>query len=614
MARGIFVVASTALLATLAGGAAAFAAEFVVGPKDAVQAALDLAADDDVVRVKGVHEESIVISKRISLVGEGATLQGVGRGTTVLATLEAGAAGSTVSGFNFRFAEDGSNAVVVRSGADGVSFRDCRFKAVDGTAVVLEGVSGTVFEDCRFTGNDADILASSTGFSAAGSVHRRWRDVAVEAHDTVSLSDCTFTLGLGLALDLQRPVEDSLVLLDSKGVASVAPAGSLLQFCTVSRSGEGIRAQDADFLALSFVAVQGVRENALVLDGAGIRVEDCSVRVDRGEGIRVEGDDALLTRNRISGAVLGILVRGAAPSVTGNTVSRCEAGIVVDGFSTDSGATVSGNTVAEISGPGIMVGGCEGPDVSSNTLRGVSGYDFETGAPSGALSLYGCPDAVVDGNTVGDVDGGFGVLLEDCASFDVSYNTVRGTMLSGIVAVPGYSYYPLVLRTSLLPPVPEYYAAIEWNTVSDCGDSDGAGIALGGMDSVSVAGNLVLSSGGVGILLVNSTGCEVDGNDVRSTERDGIWLLGNGKTPHAVTGNVIASAGAEGIQSSTCSPTVIARNIVKSSVFLPLANEGSVDEDASTGNVNGKSVSIDPPDWDAVLPRERAGWGVKCTD
>jgi hypothetical protein len=180
----------------------------------------------------------------------------------------------------------------------------------------------------------------------------------------------------------------------------------------------------------------------------------------------------------------------------------------------------------------------------------------------------------------------------------IAYNSVKECQIAGIaVAADGfgfdyetYAYYVYDTSGRESEFSSNYVAS---NAVTNCGDSEGAGILIFDTAVVDVVYNFVKGGDGVGIAVLYSGEVNLAYNSVSAPSRDGILICEDKPDLQAivVVGNYVSKAGTEGIQNTGAGSeenggTVIAGNSVLKSGTLDYANNGFVNEESSTGNVN----------------------------
>ncbi len=603
--------AATLLLA----GSAVLGAEFIVKPGQSIQSKIDSASPGDTITIKkGVYGEDLYVNKQLFINGKGAVIDGLESSSHTL-YIDGSGGGTIVSGLTFRFHNgDLGSAVQVAMGATGVEFEKCVFKGAESDAVYLDGTTGVLFDRCQFTGNDGGISGWGE-VEEDRSIHRRWYAAAVDFDGTIWSHDSTYDLGQGVCITDGGAITLRVEGADL-GVANVVVSDTLtVQNSRLTRSRDGMQFGYADGALLSWVEGSRLRESFLDMTNAyGVDVQDCSVKTVGYDAIDIQGNLSTVSGCTVRGAQDGIDLYGSDLTVDGNDVGHCEWGIYVGASGGGGAATIQYNTIQEVPYQGLEVSGHFDPIVAYNVLDGVSGYDDWNGT-AGALTIDECDGAAVVFNQIGDVDGGYGILLEDCGYSYAVYNTVRTTVHAGIAATPYMYTYgsggggPPAL-TSALEILPGYYYenygnAAAYNTVIDCGADQGGAILFSEQEDFFIGFNTVVRAGGVGIYSWASADGTIVGNAVTQSDRDGIWVRVNYGPPVSVTGNTVTASGAEGIQTSTCTPTVVSGNTVYGSGYLNLANNGNIDTVNSTGNKNKAGGSIDPSNWYSVFPSER---------
>lgn len=240
-------------------------------------------------------------------------------------------------------------------------------------------------------------------------------------------------------------------------------------------------------------------------------------RVERSGAYGIRATDwqqSVIAGNTIdSAAVTGIYVSSGSGNpvqdvaVTGNTVRGTGTGGAIVVSNTAAGrngsVVISNNLIRVVDGEtGIYVGQTDGASVTGNTIATTR---HPTGGNAQGIQLQGCPDAVVTGNHLSDIDGdGIGV---DSGSTGVliAQNTVLDAARNGIAAASS----DIALRD---------------NRITGAGSAGLArtyAIRIGGNAvNVSCRGNVSRPGEGAGAeggiaVMEGSKGAWVTGNDLR---------------------------------------------------------------------------------------------------
>ncbi len=624
------------VLAGLAGTAATAlgATTWVVNAGSSVQAAIDGASAGDTIQIRGVHREAITVTKTLffTVGAAGGTLDGSSLGTTI-ATFSNGVTGCTFTGVTFRFGE--SNGVYMPDN-DSTSFTACTFKGMANAAIQVDFSDAVTIAFCNFRGNDTDIEGGAdTNLTLTSNKHRKSTGNAVNVWDSdMTMAGCTFDMARSTAIQLE-------------GNDTYSSVGT----SRVYRSEGGLNCSDVDGLGIGDLDGQWIRGSFFYdypgtgscigynyyynpyygyyqgncnnsLQNGGAAVADCAVTHVGNYGFRLYGDYASVDTSKvITGGGWAFRMDSYQGLIEDSSATNASQGIYLGGSNgSNDSMTVRRNTLTGVLREGILGRNIDSPDIADNLLSGVAG-----GYGGAAILFMRSPYASVTGNTVGDVDGGIGILIDGCDYGYVGRNTVKNTAAEGILG-RSYQYR---YRTNCT-----YYGywgcysyaygystegetiQISYNTVSSCGNSQSPAISVRYLNYGSVDNNVVASSGGVGIQLDHCDGTSVYRNTVTFAERDGIWNRYNWYyygAANTIDSNTVKWSGAEGIQISACHfysyGEVVSSNLVTASALQNLANEGYIDTASSTGNINGVGVSIDPASWYAIVPVERRLYG-----
>ncbi|MEU9065934.1 right-handed parallel beta-helix repeat-containing protein [Streptomyces sp. NPDC048306] len=362
--------------------------------------------------------------------------------------------------------------------ADGFTVRDVTVLDVpEAHAVELNAVRRARITDCLFDG-----VYVAPGVPAVPN-----------RHEAVQITGATN------AYNLPAPDYDGTPCVDV-----------LISGCTMRNSSSANAPFDAlcgDHYVASGDSPRPLHRNIRIL---GNRVESSGAY-----GVRAtDWQQSVIAGNTIdSAAVTGIYVSSGSGNplqdiaVTGNTVRGTGGGgaIVVSntGAGRNSSVVVSDNLVRGVDGEtGIYVGQTDGASVTGNTI-------VTTRHPSGGnaqgIQLQRCPDAVVTGNHLSDVDGdGIGV---DSGSTGVliAQNTVLDAARNGISAASSD-------------------VAVRDNRITGAGSAGQAGtyaVRIGGNAvNVSCRGNVSRPGEGTGAeagiaVMAGSRGAWITGNDLR---------------------------------------------------------------------------------------------------
>jgi large repetitive protein len=265
-----------------------------------------------------------------------------------------------------------------------------------------------VFSLAALAGTVASLAAA---FAAAGSPTRAQ---AVACGDTITQS-------VKLAADLTCTSQYALVVgadniaIDLGGHTITGRGENFGQFGIYDNGHGGLTVENG--------TIVGFGEGIYVLSAPGSSVTGVTARLNTGGIVLGFADDrATVTKDTVvadTGGTLGIGVAGSDSRVTKNTVSASsDFGIRMVG---DDGV-ISGNTVWS-SWSGIAVGGA-GNEVSKNLVEGSRGGD--------GIDLSGAQTGIVSGNTVTGNEAS-GIRVSDGSDGNtISKNTANGNTGTGI--------------------------------------------------------------------------------------------------------------------------------------------------------------------------------------
>jgi len=300
------------------------------GDHDTISAAIEAASEGDTILVApGAYAESVIITKAVTLSGDGA------RADVVISPLPEDAA-IEVS----QFGEQIPVAVRINEADVAIEHVSIEFPGGAGLALWLDGGNPTI-TDVKIKGADILMEAGSPTF----------RDSVIEAYFAVR--------------GASPLVEDSEIF----GHASVdGPGRTIIRHSTLHAGTSASDNATGSYEDNLFVGA------SLVVDtGSDMTVSGNSIRdiVDGEAGIEVvdDGSTAEITGNTVENANIGISIEvddGAASSVVGNTITGVRVGILVD---FDGVTRVEDNSITDASNFGIVLEGGQ-PSVAGNSVCG----------------------------------------------------------------------------------------------------------------------------------------------------------------------------------------------------------------------------------------------------
>jgi len=161
-----------------------------------------------------------------------------------------------------------------------------------------------------------------------------------------------------------------------------------------------------------------------------------------------------------------------------------------------------------------------GPDAKTNTITvlgrevTIKGFTIRGGRRGIAVSRGGT--AVIDGNTVENVAGDFGVQVSQSSSARIINNTIRNNPGNGInVSASSFAFIGFVttLETTARP-----------NTIQNNGT---AGINVGRSSAARIHGNTITDNKTAGVLVNRASQVDIGGNTISGNGGDGILVVGN---------------------------------------------------------------------------------------
>jgi hypothetical protein len=334
-----------------------------------IQGAVDVAADGDIIEVKGgTYEEAVVVTGKTGLVIRA-------KGKVVIDP--DGATGLTLDGCTDVRIE---KIRVVGAGPFGFHLVDstgceltkCRAEAIETDAIRADGGGGHLFEKCtvKFAGNDG---------------------IALGAEELTSVDDCTIT-------------KCKLLIVGGDGI-DINGSGNTVESCLALEPFDDGYEVDGTTVGVgnSFIACKAVKPgfsgfivtgtDTTVTDCKAIKVGDFGVGLANGSGHLIQGckfvkpgSDGILYDDPVTGATLdgnkvmkpqddGLDIEGANVVATGNKVSGAgDSGYEISGTDGD----YTGNSSTGAKDDGFVLAGT-GNTLSLNKAKGSKGFDlFDT--------------------------------------------------------------------------------------------------------------------------------------------------------------------------------------------------------------------------------------------
>ncbi len=553
---------------------AARADTFVVAPGDSIQAAIDGAAAGDTIVIKpGIYNESFTIAKTLTIKGSpGKTiLDGAGLGSFI-GDIASGVEGCVFTGLTFRWPDAGNCSLYGPAGHNGTVVTKCTFLGNPEEGVNFGGGDDLRVLKCTFRGNDGGVyIDAGTGHELSGNRHSAENDYGEESFGPFTAMKSFF----------DRTTTDS---------AYYAGATATLTGARVTRCYAGVDTGNGPtgVLVDRFTGT-AITNEFVYLDGTDCTIRDCRARNVADDAFRLSGSGGTIQDSTAWFPYSGVNLDGGGHTVTGNSLSMCYEGIYASNSPSGVGGTViENNSVRECWDYGVY-GNSFGGTVRGNRIWNIGAYGDQE---SGGVRIYRGDGALVEANSIGDVDGGSGVSVEYSDNVIVRDNEIEDVGFCGVFVRGQYTYYNYYLSTSGLE--------VRGNTIRGTSDPFSGAIELRGVSAGTVDGNTIADAGGTGIRLNGITATTISNNVIDGTTFDGIHLF-NDQTSgdNVISGNTVGGAGTEGIQNdaSPGAGTTITNNSVTGSGLAPFANAGTVNTGASTGN------SPQPADWNAIPPR-----------
>jgi len=390
-----------------------------------IQDAIDNASDGDTVFVySGVYNESILVDKRIDLVGGE-------RNTTIIQaaagyTLNITADGVHISAFTIRNGSYPYAAVILHKVAD-VSVSKCNFCGNDWRALFFSNSDNNTISRCRFTENEYAmgielrssndniisncIISNNQGgiylvqsdeniISNCNIYYNLWGGISLESssHDTISgnafVNDSIWIGGQTPAHFIHNIVNNTVnglplwylkekkgvIMEDMKivgGVILVNCSDMVLRNLTISKGGAGITAAYCRNITIRDCTIYDNGEGiSLYFSNNNIFV-DCDIYNNIDQGVTVTSSDGnIFSKCNIYYNKVGIDIMGSKNVVSACDISDNDMGVYVTGFFNK----ITRCNIENSSGWGIMLLVGSGNVITHNNFRGNRINAFFTNA------------------------------------------------------------------------------------------------------------------------------------------------------------------------------------------------------------------------------------------
>ncbi|HEX5010648.1 MAG TPA: right-handed parallel beta-helix repeat-containing protein [Planctomycetota bacterium] len=345
-------------LACLTAGAAAQTIHLVPQEHPTIQEAVDVAGANDIIIIgAGTYQEAVVVNAKSNLV-----IQGKGK---VVIDPPSGNTGLTLDGCNncnvekIRVAGGQPYGILLVDTTD-CGFSKCRVddSATDGIRV--EGGGDCSFDKCtvKNAGNDAISFTQSAGSFTHDNLVTKCKLIAaqvdaidVEGNDN-TFDKCTILkpLGSGFTVDditngHDNELTNSKVIKPGGSGVVITGDNNAVRACRLIGAGDrGVHVLQGSFNTVEDCKVPKPAEDGIRSEpGCGqVNVTGCKIPKPGDDGVEMDGDDAVVDGNRVTGALDdGFEIDGLNGSYTNNIAN----GSKDDGFvlSEGEGNTLTGN-------------------------------------------------------------------------------------------------------------------------------------------------------------------------------------------------------------------------------------------------------------------------------
>ena len=363
---------------------------------------------------------------------------------------------------------------------------------------------------------------------------------------TVHVDADTYTEDLVIDRSLKLEGADGATLQSNGGANLITVTASNVSidpfvFDGLGLADYGISATGADNLVVDGNTFTDFNLDAIrVANSDNIQIINNDILLTGGNGVAVVGgNNAFIDNNEITGAALNaISLDGTKGSVVSNNVtSGGVSGVLV--FNSED-AKVHDNDISNTV-RGVDADMAKNIQIFDNDISGTTAFGIRVVNSDGTGYDGSGKDVDIWGNTVSSA-GGTGIYVENSAYATVGphpTNPFASGFAGGNVVSGGDAGIVIVNSDN---------AYVAYNTVDSV---NGNGISVSGGSDVSVLTNKVGTTGGVdniageGILIANSAGALVQGNEVSETGENGIKLQSSDDS--LVQGNIVSNTGHNGI-------------------------------------------------------------------
>ncbi len=468
----------------------------------------------------------------------------------------------------------------------------------------------------------AEAVLVVTSPADAGPGTLRWALEHAGPGDTIAFDPATFPPEAPVSIRVLSPLP---ALATGNVTLTGAGAGVVLEGSLAPAGTAGlVLASDGN--VVQGLALRGFDGPGLRVVGAGNRLLDNLICGNRGDGVLLEGVEAvgnLLLRNAIGVTPGGIPAGNGGHGVRlaggahGNLVGRTRADANVLGANGGDGVRVEGTTTRD----NLVQGNFIGTDRTGRAGLGNAGCGVRV--QGGAENRVG--GAAAEGNVVaGNAQGG--ICLEAGAWNNEVLGNLVGTSLSGLTALPNQGPGILLEGGANSNTVQGNLASGNLGPgVHLRGAGTDANLILGNRVGVNAVGAAPLPNGEAGILVEGGAAynligrvAEGEANQVSGNAGPGLWLRGAGTQGNVVAGNLVGTDfggfqpvgnAEEGIRlSDGARENLVLANLVAANGGdgVRLAGEGT------TGNW----VAANQVGWDQAMagPLPNGGHGVHILD
>ncbi|AEP10328.1 right-handed parallel beta-helix repeat-containing protein [Micavibrio aeruginosavorus] len=507
--------------------------------------------------------------------------------------------------------------IVLNAGANGI-----HLDQVNGATVTGNTVSNAAFSGVQaLWGRDLDISDNVVANSGANGIAL----MAVGGTNTVGGNTIkgTGVDGIyannvaGLVVD-GNTIGTSAAAIANNGINVEYSAGAIIRDNRVKNAGNiGInvnRSADASVLdnIVRDVSANGINvaysDDANVEDNTVVNAAKTGININRGSNITVSGNTLRDIGNQ------GIRTDQVQTlNVLGNVLRNVSwSGIEVQGGKT---VTVSGNNMDDVRGNGIQISSSQGAvnlldnvvsdirlhGIVVNTAPGAVVVDGNRVTDAGEFGIYtnGSKNVVVSDNRVSGGKNGI-VVQNAAASAKIENNVVSGASDAGRVA-SGY-------QTAIGILVKDSAGAVSV-TDNRSNANTGDGIRILNTDGAVVSGNITNDNGDKGIIINRSDNAVVDDNRSNGNAT-GIWVeLSNGVD---LTNNVIRHSKVDGIHLRDSDNTLVQGNQILSNdrngIFVERSDSADIFRNTITGSGGYTGVKVEGSSNTDIGATDQTSW------